>query len=328
LPELGTLDLNAPEYSSTSQPQKDSGGFGMENEPSGLELDTPAAGDQEMKARKELFDLGTPAMPDAKPAGDDDPDTVSRTVVRQIQWPERPGDQLEVAAPTGVRVSPKGRVITGLRVPAPKVRKKRSAASALVNALLLAGIGALALTLVLVNQLKGRMTLAELSFGRAWQVLLRKDVGDLAPAEVGNGLYETQTGRSLFVVRGTIVNRSAQSQGPVKVTAELRRGSSVAQRAEGWAGDLPTPEEVWSVASPTALAELDDRLAARFRPIAPGSAADFAVLFYDYPDEIAEHQLRVVAEVAQLPPKPAEPIKAPAPGGEVAAPDRAAAGGP
>jgi hypothetical protein len=115
----------------------------------------------------------------------------------------------------------------------------------------------------------------------------------LSVVDLSSGYYPTREGRSLYVVRGRVLNPSLERLGPVKVIVELRRGSSLARRAEGYVGAMPSPEALYSISSSTALASLVPQ---------PTGADRFLVVFYEYPEDLAEHTVKVIpqAEVPRL----------------------------
>lgn len=112
--------------------------------------------------------------------------------------------------------------------------------------------------------------------------------------DVSNGLYETRAGRSVFFVRGEIVNRSSTAV-KVVVKAELVEGDKVVRSAESWAGEPPTPEEIHLIDGADALEALNRRVEKRALVVPPDSAAAFVVPFTEYPPELRGFRVRVTA---------------------------------
>jgi hypothetical protein len=181
---------------------------------------------------------------------------------------------------------------------ATRKRKRRTSAKALVNAFLLTIMGVIILALAIFGRLQGRVGWRELSLGRAWSLFWQNQEGEFKVLGVTNGLYDTQAGRPVFVVRGSVKNESKERKGPIKVTAELRKGSAIARSAEILAGEAPTAEEVFQAINPAAVGTLNQRLARKARAIDAGSSAEFAIVFFEYPDDISDHQLRLTAAVS------------------------------
>jgi predicted Zn finger-like uncharacterized protein len=112
--------------------------------------------------------------------------------------------------------------------------------------------------------------------------------------DVSNGLYETRAGRSVFFVRGEIVNRSSGSV-KVVVKAELVEGDKVVRSAESWSGEPATPEEIFLIDGVEALEALNRRVEKRALVVPPDSAAAFVVPFTEYPPEMRGFRVRVTA---------------------------------
>jgi DNA-directed RNA polymerase subunit RPC12/RpoP len=116
---------------------------------------------------------------------------------------------------------------------------------------------------------------------------------ELLVEDVIDGFYETRDGRFVFLVSGTVVNRSLESKQAVNVVVELIRGSKVSRVAQGVAGSAPTPEELYAITSAADNQDLQQKLAVKGHIIDPADSAIFGVVFYEYPDDIAEHSVRV-----------------------------------
>ena len=244
-----------------------------------------------------------------------------------------PASQVESPFGTGGPTSPAPRAPSPARIGDPLIhpgsaaaarvaasttaKPKRGFLSAVLNAMVFGLIGLAILAIAVVVQNDGNVPLKDLDANSAMQILFGHVKEDLLPIHVSNGLYDTVSGRPVFFVRGSIRNASAPS-GTVKVTVELKSGSEVVRRADGWAGVLPTLEELHAISSPAGLAALNESLRARAVPLAQGAEADFLVVFYEYPDDLSEDRLRVHAEVASS--QAAAPAPANGPEAAAAAP--------
>jgi hypothetical protein len=117
-----------------------------------------------------------------------------------------------------------------------------------------------------------------------------------AVADVSNGLYETKAGRSVFFVRGVVHNRT-DAPLHAKVRAEILDGAELVRAAEGMAGAVPTPEDVYGIAGAADQAKLSARLNQEAKVVPPGAEAPFFLLFnfgdaQQSPD-LATYRLRV-----------------------------------
>ena len=166
---------------------------------------------------------------------------------------------------------------------------RRQAAAVLVNSL------SLLLLLVLAAAIfvywKGGGTAA-----------LRSAVGLPAAAppftarDLSTGLYDTARGKPVLFVRGRVTARAAA--GPLRIRVELLDGTREVARAEGLAGAVATPEELWG-SDPARARELRAAVAARAAPrIGAGESLPFLVVFWDYPADLRGLDVKVVAEPA------------------------------
>jgi predicted Zn finger-like uncharacterized protein len=120
---------------------------------------------------------------------------------------------------------------------------------------------------------------------------------DFYPVDVSNGLYETRAGRSVFFVRGDVVNHSHR---PVRVVvrAEIVEGDKVVRFAESWAGAPATPEEIHLIDSLDALNALNVKVEKRATEVPANGAAQFVVAFTEYPPQLNGFRVRVVPRAA------------------------------
>ena len=148
---------------------------------------------------------------------------------------------------------------------------------------------ALAMVLVIVSALSDDAAAGWLGFGPA---------ADVIATGVVSGLYDTAGGKPVFYVRGRVENRTGKARGPVRVTAELVADGSPEARVEAMAGSEPTPEDVWSVRSPSDADRLSRSLqSARVeRKVAPGASLPFFALFAEPPADLQKHHLRIRIE--------------------------------
>ncbi|MBI5070185.1 MAG: zinc-ribbon domain-containing protein [Deltaproteobacteria bacterium] len=172
-------------------------------------------------------------------------------------------------------------------VPEPAPPLARRAASVLVNS------ASLVVLLVLAGALfvywKGGGTAA------VWATLGRGSDGALAARNVRSGLYDTASGKPALFVRGEVV-AAGGSLAPVRVRVELLDAGRKVAGAEGLSGALPTPEEIWSVATPEAEARLRAELRGRGARLEPQRPAPFLVVLWDHPADLRGLDVRVVAE--------------------------------
>ncbi|WNG44942.1 hypothetical protein F0U60_13175 [Archangium minus] len=149
-----------------------------------------------------------------------------------------------------------------------------------------------------------------LAVGSAWLNDGRVELSALSPAQVremvsptrplvakdlSNGLYETRGGRAVFFVRGEVENRGTAPI-RVKVGVSLFDGDQKVMSAEGIAGAVPTPEELYSLQSASDADAMRARLDDASKEVAPGTRAPFVVLFYEYPSDLADFRLEVTLE--------------------------------
>jgi hypothetical protein len=172
---------------------------------------------------------------------------------------------------------------SGERQGPPLVRRLAGVAAQLVVGAVLV-VGLVALGSAWLNE--GRMDPRE---------MLSPSHRPLVAKELSNGLYATQDGHNLFYVRGEVENRGTA---PIRVKAQvaIHDGDQRVKSAEGLAGAVPTPEELYSLRKPADADALRTRLDAAAKEVAPGARAPFVVLFYEYPSDLKGFRLEVTLE--------------------------------
>lgn len=124
---------------------------------------------------------------------------------------------------------------------------------------------------------------------------------DFVANDVSNGLYETRAGRSVFFVRGEVINRS-EAAVKVVVKAEIVEDGKVVRFGESWAGEPASPEEIFLIDSTEALEALNRKVEKRAVVVPPGSAAAFVVPFTEYPPDLKGFRVRVSARAVPVNP--------------------------
>lgn len=124
--------------------------------------------------------------------------------------------------------------------------------------------------------------------------------------DVSNGLYETRAGRSVFFVRGEVMNRSEASV-KVVVKAEIVEDSKVVRYGESWAGEPASPEEIFMIESTESLEALNRKVEKRALVVPAGAAAAFVVPFTEYPPDLRGFRVRVSARAVAVSPTAANP---------------------
>lgn len=154
---------------------------------------------------------------------------------------------------------------------------------------------ALIFVLLAVALNDGKLDLATFSPERLKSAFLPSR--EMVATDISNGLYETQSGRPVFFVRGEVVNRGEQT-GKVRVRAEILDGTQLVRAAEGLAGATPTPEELYQIANQADLDAVTAKLDHAAKDVPAGGRAPFVVAFYEYPPELAGYRLRVTVQPA------------------------------
>ncbi|MDQ3264592.1 MAG: zinc-ribbon domain-containing protein [Myxococcota bacterium] len=137
---------------------------------------------------------------------------------------------------------------------------------------------------------EGRLHLSDLSLQRARELFAPPRT--LVVRDLSNGLYDTLQGRPVFFVRGEVENRS-ELAGRARVRAEILDGDTLVRSVEGFAGEVPTPEELHAVQSAEDVRALTQRLDRGAQPVAPGQRVSFLLAFYEFPPDLAAYRLRV-----------------------------------
>ncbi|MGQ0505378.1 MAG: zinc-ribbon domain-containing protein [Myxococcaceae bacterium] len=146
---------------------------------------------------------------------------------------------------------------------------------------------------------EGKLELSTLSF-KGLKSLVTENPA-LVTRDISNGLYDTRSGRPVFYVRGEVENRGAALR-PVKIRAEILDGERLVRAAEGWAGAMPNPEELFALSTKEDLEELNVKLEKRAVPVPKGGSAPFAVAFHEYPPALSGLRLKVTVVEGAAPP--------------------------
>lgn len=117
---------------------------------------------------------------------------------------------------------------------------------------------------------------------------------DVVTSDVSSGLYERESGGTLFVVRGVVENRGARPD-QILVQADLIEGSRVIRSEKSVAGAAPTPEDLYRLKGAEDLAQLAQRVKSQAPKVAPSSSASFVVAFVEFPSDLAGFRVRVTA---------------------------------
>jgi hypothetical protein len=226
----------------------------------------------------EDLEMPTPAV--AEVSEPDGP----RTLVKKIQWGGGDADKVTVQSPAAAYASQ--------LIKKPETASRPSLIWSLLAALAILGVGGVVL----------ERTARAIMAARGPQVA---PTVALVTHDLTSAYYPTREGRAVFVVRGQVDNRSKEPQAPaVKVTVEVRRGSSVERVAEVFAGKPPGLEEIFANSGPLEIAELAQRLNSAAGPLAPGASADFLAIFGEYPDDLSDLTLHAAATTATPPSAP------------------------
>ncbi len=124
--------------------------------------------------------------------------------------------------------------------------------------------------------------------------------------DVSNGLYDTRAGRSVFFVRGAVINRSDAAV-KIVVKAEIVEDDRVVRFGESWAGEPASPEEIFLIDNTEALEALNLKVEKRSLVVPAGAAAAFVVPFTEYPPDLKDFRVRVGARAVAVAPTAANP---------------------
>lgn len=245
----------------------------------------------EVEARRPLLDLPDDIGPEAArgalfdlsavPPRSEAPSALSELAPSAERLPASPVPSLAQAGVLAAQPleAPRRRILVGVMVNA-------------VIALFL-GAGVMVIVAALLNDGNlNRETLSLKGLAALFGSTFRFPVSDIS-----NGLYETKAGRAVFFVRGQIANRTS-AKARVMVQADIVESGAVVRSARGYAGAVPSPEELYELdlSEGDGLVRLAARLAPRATLLEPGATAVFLVAFAEYPPELEDFRVRVSAQ--------------------------------
>ncbi|WP_444980114.1 zinc-ribbon domain-containing protein [Myxococcus fulvus] len=134
----------------------------------------------------------------------------------------------------------------------------------------------------------------------------------LVALDVSNGLYETQSGKPLFFIRGDAENRTGAAT-HLRVRGALFDGNQRVRSVEGLAGSVATSEELFAVSNTESALALRQRMDAAAVSVAPGARAPFLLVFHEYPAALDGFRLEVTVEAVPAPAAAAPPAEPTAP---------------
>ena len=260
------------------------GFFGAPDESSG-----PVTSQVDGAAARAMFDLPPPAAPALLDLPPPEPEAAEGRNIERVSL----GRPAAPAAPQAVQAPPP-------EEPA----RRRTVVGIVVNVAIAA---VLVLGLVVVGSAylnEGKFSSDALSF-ESLKNTFAPSV-DFVANDVSNGLYETRAGRSVFFVRGEVINRSEASV-KVVVKAEIVEDGKVVRFGESWAGEPATPEEIFLIDSSEALEALNRKVEKRSLVVPPGAAASFVVPFTEFPPDLKGFRVRVSARSVSVSPTAANP---------------------
>ncbi len=206
---------------------------------------------------------------------------VSGTAVARIALKSVPATQLAAGGPTEVDVPrTKSGSMPSLGAPQRRLR-------VVVNAVM--GV-------VLAGAVLG--AIAIMIGGGSTEVLVPTKWGasgtGASARDVTNGIYDTQSGKSVLYVRGEATN---QLSGPkrIRVKAELLDGDQLVNSSAGFAAAAPTVEDVYRVGSRSDVEALSARLEKKAPEVPPGAHVPFVLIFSEYPPDMKGLRVRVTA---------------------------------
>ncbi|MCP3061932.1 hypothetical protein LXT21_24415 [Myxococcus sp. K38C18041901] len=174
-----------------------------------------------------------------------------------------------------------------------------------VAAALVVGLGALGW----VYLHEGRVDFSVLSPERLRSLVVPAPT-PLVALDVSNGLYETQSGKPLFFIRGDAENRTSAAT-HLRVRGALFDGNQRVRSVEGLAGSVATSEELFAVSNTESALALRQRMDSAAISVAPGGRAPFLLVFHEYPASLDGFRLEVTVEAVPAPaaaaPPPSEP---------------------
>jgi predicted Zn finger-like uncharacterized protein len=193
----------------------------------------------------------------------------------------------------------------------------RRITGAVVNLAVAAGLVVLLVASGSIYLNEGKLELSSLSPARMKALFFSG--AQATVADVSNGLYETRNGRAIFYVRGKVLNRTEAPLNAL-VRAEILDGAELVRAAEGMAGAVPTPEDVYLLASAGDASRLSARLIREAKPLPPGGEAPFFLIFnfgYVQAPELARYRLAVTVREGVLQAEAAAPARKACPAEQV-----------
>ncbi len=237
----------------------------------------PASG---LANRKDLFDMALPEAAPQAPLSDIAATPLGRVALVKVAASE--ANQAGSAAPAAEVPTPHKR--RGLVRQVGGLALNITMAAALLVVTAAAGVAYLT---------EGRLD--RTAFSPARLKALFTESRAVVARDVATGLYETRSGRPVLFVRGRVENRgTTPSKG--KVRAEINDGETLIRAAEVFAGPVATPEDLYSVAGPSDADALNSRTASTAAEVAPGAAAGFLLVFYEYPPDLSAFRMKVTVE--------------------------------
>ncbi len=201
---------------------------------------------------------------------------------------ETPPDRAQ--APATVSAADRGKAAERIR--SGRTSRVRAAA---VNAVALVALLAVTLALWVIWRSDGPFDPGSLRPAALFAALGRgASTGPYAAVDVRSGLYDRERGAPLVFVRGRVLSHAAAPVAKVRVSVQLVRGEEVIASAEGVAGAVPTPEELYGAVDPAALAAVVAAAVVRAPSVVrPGDSVPFLVPLGDAPAEVEGTSIRV-----------------------------------
>ncbi len=281
---------SAPAFPS-SPPASSSGMGAADGFFGGTEEAAPSHSSMDGASARAMFDMPQPEAAPAPSALLDLPPAEAEPAARNV---ERVSLSKPQSAPAAAMPAP----------PAEPPARRRTAVGIVVNVVIAA---MLVLGLVVVGSAslnEGKFTTDALSF-EGLKNTFAPSVTFVAN-DVSNGLYDTRAGRSVFFVRGEVINRS-EAAVKIVVKAEIVEDDRVVRFGESWAGEPASPEEIFLIDNTEALEALNRKVEKRSLVVPAGSAASFVVPFTEYPPDLKDFRVRVSARAVAVAPTAANP---------------------
>lgn len=279
-PLAPTVEIPAQAQAPIKQPEAD------------LDVDLDVQGPPAPRHTDEFF--GTPLAPAERKPLLDLPDDMPEEEARKalFELPPSPPPQPEIRAEPQRPAAPPPAMPAAPVVKSQAPARRRSVLGLIVN-IVIAAVLMGALVVVGSAWLNdGKVTAESLSFKQLKATFVPDS--EFVASDISNGLYDTQSGRAVFFVRGDVMNRSRMAT-KVSITAEIVEDARVVRSARGLVGAVPTPEELFTLGVGEDLEKtLDARLAPRAVVLEPGASAPFLIVFTEYPPDLKEFRVRVV----------------------------------